>query len=162
MPWCGCFVNACIMAGGLPSGAGWIGYTPSILERAKSGTAGWTFQKEGVPGDLALYDNGAGGDPVVHVEIVRKRLTTTSLLDVSAATRAPATAARTTAAWSPAATTARPSGSSASSGSPARRGSADGVTSEGPARVGCGRGTTDDDTPGDSPTSRRRCPGAGG
>jgi len=76
VPWCGCFVNACIMAGGLPSGAGWIGFTPAILERAKSGTAGWSFHKEGVPGDLALYDT-PGGDPVVHVEIVRERLTTT-------------------------------------------------------------------------------------
>jgi hypothetical protein len=74
VPWCGCFVNACLMAGGLPSGAGWIGYTPSILARAKAGTAGWSFHKTGMPGDLALYDDGAGGDPVVHVEIVRKRL----------------------------------------------------------------------------------------
>jgi hypothetical protein len=78
VPWCGCFVNACLMAGGLPSGAGWIGYTPSILARAKAGTAGWSFHKTGMPGDLALYDDGAGGDPVVHVEIVRKRLSATT------------------------------------------------------------------------------------
>jgi hypothetical protein len=31
-----------------------------------------------MPGDLALYDDGAGGDPVVHVEIVRKRLSATT------------------------------------------------------------------------------------
>jgi hypothetical protein len=76
VPWCGCFVNACLMAGGLPSGAGWIGYTPAILERAQSGTAGWSFHAEGRPGDLALYDT-PGGDPVVHVEIVRMRISET-------------------------------------------------------------------------------------
>jgi hypothetical protein len=77
VPWCGCFVNACLMAGGLPSGAGWIGYTPSILARAKAGTGGWSFHTMGVPGDLALYDDEPGGDPVVHVELVRARLSAT-------------------------------------------------------------------------------------
>lgn len=77
VPWCGCFVNACIMAGGLASGAGWIGFTPAILTRAQAGTGGWSFHRRGVPGDLALYDDGPGGDPVVHVEIVRERLTET-------------------------------------------------------------------------------------
>jgi hypothetical protein len=76
VPWCGCFVNACLMAGGLPSGAGWIGYTPAILERAQSQTAGWSFHQEGMPGDLALFDT-PGGDPVVHVEIVRMRISDT-------------------------------------------------------------------------------------
>jgi hypothetical protein len=77
VPWCGCFVNACLMAGGLPSGAGWIGYTPSILARAKAGTGGWSLHTTGMPGDLALYDDDPGGDPVVHVELVRKRLSST-------------------------------------------------------------------------------------
>ncbi|HEX6025038.1 MAG TPA: hypothetical protein VFZ00_23805 [Solirubrobacter sp.] len=77
VPWCGCFVNACIMAGGLPSGAGFIGFTPFILARAKNGTGGWSFHMNGVPGDLALFDDGPGGDPVVHVEIVVKRLSST-------------------------------------------------------------------------------------
>jgi hypothetical protein len=77
VPWCGCFVNACLMAGGLPSGAGWIGYTPSILARAKAGTGGWSLHATGVPGDLALYDDDPRGDPVVHVELVRKRLSST-------------------------------------------------------------------------------------
>ena len=76
VPWCGCFVNACIMAGGLPSGAGWIGYTPSIVARAKAGTGGWTWHSVGQPGDLALFDT-PGGAAAVHVEIVRERLSDT-------------------------------------------------------------------------------------
>jgi hypothetical protein len=77
VPWCGCFVNACLLAGGLPSGAGWIGYTPAIRRRALDKKDGWSFHTMGMPGDLALYDDGPGGDPVVHVEIVRKRLSDT-------------------------------------------------------------------------------------
>ncbi len=77
VPWCGCFVNAALMAGGLPSGAGWIGFTPAILARAKAQKGGYSFHTRGLPGDLALYDNGPGGDPVVHVEIVRVQLTET-------------------------------------------------------------------------------------
>ena len=76
VPWCGCFVNACIMAAGLPSGAGWIGYTPSIVARAKAGTDGWSWHKLGRPGDLALFDT-PGGATAVHVEIVRERLSDT-------------------------------------------------------------------------------------
>ena len=78
VPWCGCFVNACIMAAGLPSGAGWIGYTPSILAHARAGTGGFSLHTEGAPGDLALFDDGAGGDPVVHVEIVLRRMSATT------------------------------------------------------------------------------------
>jgi hypothetical protein len=77
VPWCGCFVNACLMAGGLPSGAGWIGYTPAIRRHAIDKKDGWSFHTMGMPGDLALYDDHPGGDPVVHVEIVRKRLSDT-------------------------------------------------------------------------------------
>ncbi len=76
VPWCGCFVNACIMAAGLPSGAGWIGYTPYIVSRAKAGTDGWSWHKVGQPGDLALFDT-PGGAAAVHVEIVRERLSDT-------------------------------------------------------------------------------------
>jgi hypothetical protein len=80
VPWCGCFVNACIMAGGVPSGAGFIGSTVMILNRARKGIGGWKFvgPSEGRLGDLALYDDGPGGDPVVHVEIVRERRSTTT------------------------------------------------------------------------------------
>lgn len=78
-PWCGCFVNACIVAGGVPSGAGWgIGYTPSIVAHAKAGKGGWSWHPTGGrPGDLALYDSGPGGDIAVHVEIVRAQLSDT-------------------------------------------------------------------------------------
>ena len=78
VPWCGCFVNACLMAGGLPSGAGFIGSTVAILARARKGTGGWSFHSEGKRGDLALYDDGPGGDEVVHVELVLKRLSSTT------------------------------------------------------------------------------------
>lgn len=74
VPWCGCFVNACVVAGGIPSGAGWIGFTPSIVAKAKKGAGGWSWHMTGRPGDLALFDNGPGGDIAVHVEIVRARL----------------------------------------------------------------------------------------
>ena len=76
VPWCGCFVNACIMAGGLPSGAGWIGFPPAIVARARRGAGGWSWHAQGRPGDLALFDT-RGGDPAVHVEIVRARLAPT-------------------------------------------------------------------------------------
>lgn len=76
VPWCGCFVNACVMAAGVPSGAGWIGYTPAIIRHAKNGTGGWSWHSVGRPGDLALFDT-PGGDPAVHVEIVRQRLSDT-------------------------------------------------------------------------------------
>lgn len=78
-PWCGCFVNACIVAGGIPSGAGWgIGYTPSIVAHAKAGKDDWSWHPTGgKPGDLALYDTGPGGDIAVHVEIVRAQLSDT-------------------------------------------------------------------------------------
>lgn len=78
VPWCGCFVNACIVAGGVPSGAAWgIGYTPAILARAKQGRGGWSLHSKGMRGDLALLDGSMSGDPVEHVEIVVKRLSDT-------------------------------------------------------------------------------------
>ncbi len=78
VPWCGCFVNACIVAAGLPSGAPWaIGFTPAIVTHAKRGIGGWSWHSTGEPGDLALFDNGPGGDIAVHVEIVRAKLSST-------------------------------------------------------------------------------------
>jgi hypothetical protein len=79
VPWCGCFVNACLVAGGLPSGVGFIGSTTAILARAKKMIGGYSFHgpKMGMPGDLALYDDDMSMDPVVHVEIVRARMSDT-------------------------------------------------------------------------------------
>ena len=85
--WCGCFVNVCIMAGGLPSGAGWIGYTPYIVSRAKAGTGGWSWHASGKPGDLALFDT-PGGDPAVHVAIVEKKLSDSSYQTIEGNTSA--------------------------------------------------------------------------
>jgi hypothetical protein len=77
VPWCGCFVNAACMAGGVPSGAGWIGYTPAIISHAEHGTGGWSWHSGGKPGDLALFDT-PGGDPAVHVGMVERKLNTTT------------------------------------------------------------------------------------
>jgi hypothetical protein len=72
-PWCGCFVNACLMAGGLPSSGTWIASTIQILHHAKQGIGGWSFHMEGKPGDLSLYHESGNSDEVAHVEIVRAR-----------------------------------------------------------------------------------------
>lgn len=79
VPWCGCFANACVMAAGVPSGAGWIGYTPAIIAHAKAGKGGWSWHgpSEGQRGDLALFDT-PGGDPAVHVEEVEERRSATA------------------------------------------------------------------------------------
>ncbi len=80
VPWCGCFVNACLVEAGIPNGKGWIGFTPSIVKRAKAKTGGWSWHgpSQGKRGDLALYDkDGPGGDLACHVEIVRKKLSDT-------------------------------------------------------------------------------------
>lgn len=75
VPWCGCFVNAAIIRAGVPSGAGWIGYTPAIVAHARRGTDGWKWvgPSEGRRGDLALFDT-PGGDPAVHVGLVLARV----------------------------------------------------------------------------------------
>jgi hypothetical protein len=74
VPWAGCFANACLMAGGLPTSAAWIGYPPAVHARAKAGEGGWSLHREGQPGDLALSVDGGAADMVAHVEIVYERL----------------------------------------------------------------------------------------
>lgn len=69
VPWCGCFANAASMAGGVPSGAGWIGYTPAIIVHAQRGTGGWSWHANPAKADLVLFDT-PGGDPAVHVGMV--------------------------------------------------------------------------------------------
>lgn len=89
VPWCGCFVNACIVAGGVANGKAFgIGYTPSILQHAKSGKGGWSLHQSGRRGDLALIDS-AGGDPVEHVEIVVKRNSATQYATIGGNTSGP-------------------------------------------------------------------------
>jgi len=74
VPWCGCFVNAVIIAGGCENGKGWaIGYTPAIVAHAKAGRGGWSWHEDGKPGDLALFDT-PGGPTAVHVGIVERRM----------------------------------------------------------------------------------------
>jgi hypothetical protein len=76
VPWCGCFANAACMAGGIPSGAGWIGYTPAIIAHARNGTGGWSWHSTPREGDLVLFDT-PGGDPAVHVGMVEKPMSST-------------------------------------------------------------------------------------
>jgi hypothetical protein len=71
--WCGCFTNACVMAGGLSSTVGWGGYCPAVITHAKNKIGGWSWHVDGQPGDLALMDT-PGGDPAIHIGIVEKKL----------------------------------------------------------------------------------------
>ncbi len=76
VPWAGCFVNACLVAGGVPSGAAWgIGFAPSIVGRARAGAGGWSWRSaDGRPGDLVLFAGEPGDADALHVEIVRAQL----------------------------------------------------------------------------------------
>ena len=67
-PWCGAFVNACLVQAGLPS-RDWLRYTPSIVNKAKAGEEGWSWHTRPRVGDLVLF-NWPGGDFVDHVGIV--------------------------------------------------------------------------------------------
>lgn len=64
-PWCGCFANACVVAGGLPSDFR-LRYCPAIEALAKNGESGWLWTKTPQPGDLVLY----GASIASHVGIV--------------------------------------------------------------------------------------------
>lgn len=65
-PWCGCFANACLVAGGFPSQS-WLRYCPWIEARARSGEAGWSWHSvaQARPGDLVLF----GSRIAQHVEL---------------------------------------------------------------------------------------------
>lgn len=76
VPWCGCFVNACLMEAGFPTGAPWgIGAVENIIARAKAGVEGWKRvpPSQGQPGDLACYG-------CEHVEIVEQRISPSSYI----------------------------------------------------------------------------------
>ncbi len=74
VPWAGAFVAACLLAGGLRTGAGWIGYPSAMLARAEAGEDGWSVHTDGRRGDIACFDPEVDGDQVIHVELVRERL----------------------------------------------------------------------------------------
>jgi hypothetical protein len=65
-PWCGCFVNACLVAAGFSSQP-WLRYCPWIEARAKSREGGWSWHpiSKARPGDLVLY----GSAIAEHVEL---------------------------------------------------------------------------------------------
>jgi hypothetical protein len=65
-PWCGCFANACLVAGGFPNQF-WLRFCPSIEAVAKSGQNGWEWHTtDAQPGDLVLY----GSSVAQHVGLV--------------------------------------------------------------------------------------------
>lgn len=53
-PWCGCFVNACLVAAGFPNQP-WLIFCPTIEGRAKAGVDGWSWHRTARVGDLVLY-----------------------------------------------------------------------------------------------------------
>jgi hypothetical protein len=63
-PWCGAFVNACLVAAGFPTEP-WLCYCPNTEARAKTRQGGWSWHSinEAKPGDLVLY----GGSVAQHV-----------------------------------------------------------------------------------------------
>lgn len=64
-PWCGCFANAVLVAGGLASDFR-LRYCPAIEAIAKNGESGWLWTHDPQPGDLVLY----GSSIASHVGIV--------------------------------------------------------------------------------------------
>jgi hypothetical protein len=65
-PWCGCFVNACLVAAGFPSQP-WLRFCPWIEGKAKTGEGGWSWHpmSQARPGDLVLF----GSRVAQHVEL---------------------------------------------------------------------------------------------
>jgi hypothetical protein len=83
VPWCGCFVNACIMAAGLPNGKTFnIAAVQRIVERARGEVDRWQLvdPSKGRPGDLACWQSKpfTTMNPWAHVEIVEKRVSGTT------------------------------------------------------------------------------------
>jgi hypothetical protein len=65
-PWCGNFVNACLMAAGFPTEP-WMKLCAAIEGNARAGKGGWSWVTSPRPGDLILFTvNGAAN----HVGIV--------------------------------------------------------------------------------------------
>lgn len=67
--WCGCFVNACLVAGGLHSQTWGIGYVPSIEAYAQAGHNGWKWHSADISpkaGWIVTFGQGIGE----HTELV--------------------------------------------------------------------------------------------
>lgn len=64
-PWCGCFMNAALVAAGFPDQE-WLRFCPSIEGKAKSGEGGWSWHPTPKVGDLVLY----GSSVAQHVGMV--------------------------------------------------------------------------------------------
>jgi hypothetical protein len=77
VPWAGAFANVCLVAGGMKTGAAWVGYAPGIRAHAELGLGGWSLHRHGAPGDIALSAYADTPDEVVHVELVCDRLSAT-------------------------------------------------------------------------------------
>lgn len=72
VPWCGCFVNAAMVAAGFPTQTWGIGYCPYVESHARAGIDGWVWRDAGsspYPGWLALFGSGEAK----HIEVVVKR-----------------------------------------------------------------------------------------
>jgi CHAP domain-containing protein len=81
VPWCGCFVNACLMAAGLPNGKPFnIAAVENIVQRARGEIAHWELVTvtQGRPGDLACWKDKPPKTGWAHVEIVETRNSATS------------------------------------------------------------------------------------
>lgn len=64
-PWCGCFANAVLEAGGFDPQE-WLRYCPWIEANARSGDSGWSWHQIPKVGDLVLY----GASIAQHVGFV--------------------------------------------------------------------------------------------
>jgi hypothetical protein len=67
-PWCGAFVNACLVAAGFPSEPG-LRYCPWIESHARSGQGGWSWHRidRARPGDLVLYGRAIAQHVAIYV-----------------------------------------------------------------------------------------------
>lgn len=66
-PWCGVFVNRCLIAAGFPNEP-WMCYCPTLEQKARAGEGGWSWHPaiRAKLGDVALY----GADIAHHMELV--------------------------------------------------------------------------------------------
>jgi hypothetical protein len=68
-PWCGNFVNACLMAAGFPAEP-WMKLCAAIEGNARAGKGGWSWVTAPRPGDLILFTVNGAANHVGIVEVV--------------------------------------------------------------------------------------------